>query len=226
MLTTNREMLNGYRAAEPAVLTALYRTYRPVVATCLRSTFPFSDGGRRMRFFGYSASYDLEDAIQLTFERAFGPSARAGYDGLRPFETYLRSIARRVVIDEYRRRRRALDELSVEPLDERPRATLSPVAGDPPETPAVAAQRREARALLDRFMATLDAEDRRRIRLLFIDDLDQRTVAERLGMKRSRLRAWLDRLRLRLLRFMKAQGYIDRLDASALWQGFVEEVQR
>lgn len=49
---------------------------------------------------------DLEVLVQNTFVRAFSPSARAAYDGLRPFGSYLVTIARNLLIDEARARNR------------------------------------------------------------------------------------------------------------------------
>ena len=72
--------------------------------------------GRTLRFGGYAQPFDLDNALQETFVRAFKESARVGYDGLHPYKNYLLAIARNLVLDEFRNR-----EVAMSPFIDQPR---------------------------------------------------------------------------------------------------------
>jgi RNA polymerase sigma-70 factor (ECF subfamily) len=150
---------------------------------------------------GYQSAFDLQDALHETFRRAFEPSARAGYDGLRPYGPYLLAIARNVVLRGFRTREAlfpAMDEAALAP-HEIPISHLE-VEVDP----EVQVDREQMRALVQRFMDAQTPTDRDILTLRFVEGLSQRDVADHLGLGRQRVRTREARLRASLVRFLAA----------------------
>src|SRR5437762_10073842 len=96
LLIERRELLDRFKRGERQALEEVYRHYVPDVAAFLQRGFTFSSGGRPLRFSGYAQPFDLDNALQETFLRAFKESARVGYDGLHPYKSYLFAIARKI----------------------------------------------------------------------------------------------------------------------------------
>jgi RNA polymerase sigma-70 factor (ECF subfamily) len=105
-LVENRDLLTRFRAADAAAFREVFRHYAPEVTRFLRRGFSFRAGERHVRFAGYQEVFSIEDAIQEVFRRAFSVNARLAYDGLRPYRTYLLTIAKNAVINEFNTRRR------------------------------------------------------------------------------------------------------------------------
>src|SRR5260370_32678632 len=108
LLIERRELLDRFKRGERRALEEVYRHYAPELAAFLQRGFTFSSGGRPLRFSGYAQPFDLDNALQETFLRAFKESARVGYDGLHPYKSYLFAIARNLVLDEFRNREVAM----------------------------------------------------------------------------------------------------------------------
>jgi RNA polymerase sigma factor (sigma-70 family) len=115
-------------------------------------------------------------------------------DGRGKFTTWLMVVARRLCLDEYRRRygRPQGDDTSSTTTDawaERRRLInlvgeelgAAEVAGSADAVPDVALQRSELAALLEAALARLDTPDRLLLRLRFIDDLSVPQIARLLG---------------------------------------------
>ena len=103
LLSSDRVLLDGFRAGKPDALRAVYLHYRPRVMALLRGGFSFRSGNEWMRFRGYRGDFEIEQAMHETMARAFLPQARLAYDGIRPFSDYLFAIARNYVLNELRR---------------------------------------------------------------------------------------------------------------------------
>src|SRR6476660_8486842 len=93
------ELLDGFRAGNRATLAVVYRRYANDLATFLYRGFTFASKGKTIRFSGWTQPYDLDNALQETFIRAFAESARLSYDPSRSYRNYLFAIARNFVID-------------------------------------------------------------------------------------------------------------------------------
>ena len=220
-LVENRELLDGYRAGDSRALETIYHHYAPDIEELLRRGFGFRSGEQRLRFVGYRSEFELQEAVQETFIRAFSESARDNYDGLKPFGGYLTGIARNLVIDAFRKKQREL-ELFV-PEGRRGR-TLD--AADPGEletapvgdwtrqrvSPEREVMRSQLRRLLAEFLDGQDALTRDVIARHYGDGLSQQETADALGLDRNDVRKILRQLRLSLLRFMKSRGQISALD--------------
>jgi RNA polymerase sigma-70 factor, ECF subfamily len=190
-LSSDRELLAGFRAGEPAALERVYRHYAPLVAASLRRGFV------SIRF---RQPHELESAVQEVFYRAFQERARMSYDGLRPYRDFLGGIARHVVVDELRKRRRRPED----PIDP---ATLED-APDQGGTPEEALEARQASEVVEAFLLTCDDRDRRLFQLRFRDDLSQEAAAKAAGLTRIQLRRWEGKLRKRLLLHLKRVKYV------------------
>ncbi len=196
--------LEGFRAGEEAALAWVYREHIGALAAFLRRGFSFDSRGRAMRFSGFDSRFELHDALQETFRRAFESRARRSYDGLRPYGPWLSTIARNVVLREFRRRERLFVELDGAALE-------AGAEGEPAaENPERALDRERVRKLVREFLETLAPEERGLLELRFVEGVAQREAAERLGLGRQRLRTREAKLRERLIRFLGARGESQR----------------
>lgn len=197
LLVNNRALLDGFRAGRPESLREVYEHYAPRVFGQLRGGFGFSSGRRMLRFQGYRRPYDLENAVQDVFIRAFAPRARLAYDGLRPYGEYLLAIARNLVLNELRRK----EALFVE--EEQADETA-------PRTEELFEQRELDRLLAD-FVAALDGARADYYRVRFVDGRTQVDAARELRMNRIIARRLEARLKLELLEHLKTHGYLDSI---------------
>jgi RNA polymerase sigma-70 factor (ECF subfamily) len=185
-------------------MAAVFDHYCEVIARYLEQGFLFESAGQQLRFDGLRHRDELHDAVAETFRRAFEERARLAYDGLKPYESYLRAIARNLVLDRLRGR-------SPSTIGEEATAELADRRASPEEL----AQRQELARLLELFGNTLDAVEGRFVTLRFEEGLSQQEVAARL----KRTRRWVRRteidLRRRLLRHLRGTGYLPAAEEAA-----------
>lgn len=221
LMMDDRPLLDAFKAGDEAALHRVYLHYRDGVGHLLRAGFGFSSGAERLRFTGFQSEFEVEDALQETFLKAFATKARQRYSGLRPFGPYLHGIARNLVIDEFRRRKREMALFLPEGAETR----LVEESNDPsplgdwtrsPKGPERLNIRRQEQELVGAFLESLDAELRQLVQLRFVDGLSQEDTAHRMGIDRNRVRRGVKDVRLRLLRHMKREGQIKALDAREL----------
>ena len=207
----DKGLLADFRQGQRSALEAVYREFSPEIALLLRQGFAFESRGRRRHFVGYRSAHDLHDALHETFRRAFEPGARDSYDGLRPYAPYLRTIARNLVLGEFRRR----EALFVD-LEEGTPERAEPLHQEAPPSPEEVASRRQTRDLVQAFLATLDADERRLLQLRFVEGLSQRDAAEALRLGRQRIRGRETKLRRKLVRFLNDRGATELMPAGGL----------
>src|SRR5262249_26803089 len=139
----------------------------------------------------------LADVVQEGFVKGVAPEARRRCDASRPFEPYLAQITRNVAIDHWRQMRRYvpsdLDQL-IDRLSLEADADSGNLAGannwaDP-----------DTVAIVERYLASLDAESRRIHEALYVRGLSQREAATVLGLGRQVIRTHEARLRRGLRR--------------------------
>jgi RNA polymerase sigma-70 factor (ECF subfamily) len=225
LLMEDRALRDAWRAGDPAALRRVYEHYRPEVARLLRGGFSFHANQTTLRFTGYADPFTLEDALQETFLRAFREGARLSYNGLQPFKPWLLGIARNLVIDDYRRRRRELALFVPEAAEPHQREAQELAAADHPDRwgerapdPERALHQRRQAALLQGFLESLDDGERALVQHHFVEQRSQEETARALGMDRNRVRRLIQDIRLKLLRFMKRHGQIQALDPAGLIQ--------
>src|SRR5262249_32137280 len=116
----DRRLLVAFRAGDRDALELVYSHYVRPLASFLQGGFAFRSKGEPRHFRGIRSAYELDNASQEVFARAFTPQARTAYDGIRPYFNYLCAIAKNYVIDEARRAGKyggaavAIDELDAE----------------------------------------------------------------------------------------------------------------
>jgi RNA polymerase sigma factor (sigma-70 family) len=221
LMMEDRDLLDGFRAGDEAALYRVYLHYREAVGLLLRAGFGFNSAGARFRFQGFKSEFEVEDALQETFLKAFGEKARQRYSGLRPYAPYLHGITRNLVIDEFRRRKKEMALFIPEGMETRlvEESTDPSPMGDwtrMPKGPERLNIRREQQEMVRAFLESLDEPTRQLVQLRFVDGLSQEETADRLGLDRNRIRRSIKDLRQRLLRHMKREGQIKALDAREL----------
>ncbi len=219
LLTSDRALLDGFRRGERDALAKVFTHYAPHVASLLKSGFGFNSGNQRIRFGGYSRVFELEDALQETFKRAFSERARVSYDGLRPYAGYIAVIARNLVIDQYTSRRRELLHFSFEEHDV-PETDGTSTGSARPEHEAMT---RELRALLASFRAELTEREQQVFALRFDEGLSHAAITDQTGLTASQVKTTEAKLRVALLKHLKRNGYLDGREARIAPLGITPE---
>ena len=200
------EFLDSFRRGNRQALTEVYASHVDDTARILRRGFGFQSRGQRYRFSGYASAFELHDALQETFRLAFEEKARCSYDGIRPYAPYLHTIARNVVLSQFRKAHKHFVLLGDE-SDERirPRSDAREDAWSESEAERELGQS-QLRTLMAEFMSGLSDEDRKLIRYRFHDGLSQRDAADAMEWGRQKVRTWEIKLRQSLIAFFKARG--------------------
>ena len=223
LLIEQRELLRRFKAGERAALEEVYRHYVPAVAAFLQGGFTFNSRDRTLRFAGYTQPFDLDNAIQETFTRAFKESARLGYDGLHPYKGYLLAIARNLVLDEFRNR-----EVAMSPFIEARGAGEVPAGPGIVGAPTAAVTdgpsggmsaeheflRNELGQLYTAFLERLEDRDRRFFRARFEEQQTQVEAGQATGLSHMQARTLEKKLRQRFLEHMHANGYLEGYDTA------------
>jgi RNA polymerase sigma factor (sigma-70 family) len=200
-------LLRGFREGRTEAFGEVYRRHADEVTKQLRYGFAFQAAGRHHRFVGCRSAFELHDALHETFRRAFEPPARERYDGLRPYGPYLRAIARNVVLRGFRDREVQFPEVRAAGGSEG-EAAAAPIeiVDEGSQTPEQQVGRAQVRAVVQRFLETLPAPDRRLLEVRFVEGKSQRDAADELGLGRQQLRGREAKLRAQLLRYLRQQG--------------------
>ncbi len=203
-LSSDRALLEAFRAGRREALETVYLHYAPGVAMVLRHGFSVRSSSGGHRFPGLSQGADLQNGLQEVFARAFTEEARQGYDGLRPYAGYLAAIARNWVLNELRKEGKIGLVAELPDVD----------APDP--GPDRELEDRELEALVRRFHERLGDEARRLWTLRFERQLSQDEAAAALGKSRVQLRRLEARLKADLLAALQDAGYLEGR-APVLW---------
>jgi RNA polymerase sigma factor (sigma-70 family) len=215
LLVEQRELLRRFKAGERRALEEVYRHYAPDVARFLSHGFSFTSRDRFLRFAGYTQPFDLDNALQETFTRAFKESARLGYDGLHPYKNYLLAISRNLVLDEFRNREIAMSPfIDSQAKDEAVQEEGSPAA--PGAAPSVERSgpaetdylKRELGRLYRSFVEGLDERDRRFFCARFEEQRTQVDAGAQVGWSHMQARTAEKKMRVRFLKFMQTNGYL------------------
>jgi RNA polymerase sigma factor (sigma-70 family) len=197
-LEEDRLLLEAFRRGEPAALESVYREYARPVFAFFTSGFSLEIGGKTSVFKGYSERWAIEEAVQEVFVRAFSPSARLAFDGVRPYRNYLFTIARNLYLDRLRGQARAAQENGVCPPTQGP---------DPsPEESATAAQ---LSALCDGFLEGLEDWERRLFHARFREGLSIEKTAALLGISEHHVKRSELSLKRRFFVELRSHGYFE-----------------
>ena len=202
MLPEDRELLAGFREGRRDALDRTYRHYVLEVARFLKHGFTYMSSGTPTAFEGFREPMELDNVVQEVFFRAFEARTRLAYDGIRPYGGFLIGIARNVALKEIERR--AVQRARTTPVDD----LTEEVVPLPPSAESI--DERRGRDLVVAFLSdTCTDQDRHLFRLRFDDGLSQEAAASAAGLTRIQVRRWENKLKARLLRFLKRAQYLE-----------------
>jgi RNA polymerase sigma-70 factor, ECF subfamily len=193
----NRALLEAFRRGEREALTTVYFHYVVDIAAVIRNGFAIASSGARVR--GAGDEQTERDLVQEVFARAFAPRARAAYDGIRPYQPYLRRIARNLLIDRVRAAGHTV------PLGDDDLASDGGAESEV-ETAEWREQRRETAA----YVAGLAPELQQLVKLRFEDELSQEQTAAALGISRRRVRTLEARIERGLRKVLWRAGLLQK----------------
>jgi RNA polymerase sigma factor (sigma-70 family) len=173
--TWTSELLEGFRIGDPTALREVY------CANVYSVTFSVTGALKRYAVVGFP--WVLSDLVQEVFARAFGPEARARTDATRPYGSYLRAIARHLVIDQLRHYSKVAlvdNDRLVTLVEERAFSACG----------SVSSQRDTALLkAVDEYLHSLPYDLERVYRALYVEGLSQRETAAKLGVGRQTVRS-------------------------------------
>lgn len=184
-------LLARFRAGDREALATVYRAHFDEVCRVLRNGFGIKTAVGAGRVPGLRDAFAVESACNEVFVRAFEPSARAAYDGRRPYGHYLFGIARNLRIDQYRRRR--ADPTAPEDFEAAP---------DDGPSVEVLYQRAALRVTVRTYLETLPEADQAYVAGRFEEGLSQTDAAAALGLTRIQGRRIEARVKAGLRRYM------------------------
>jgi RNA polymerase sigma factor (sigma-70 family) len=205
-------LLRGFREGTQEALQEVYRMHADEIARHLRHGFSFSSSGRNHRFVGYASAFELHDVLHETFARAFDPRARARYDGIRPFGPYLKAIARNIVLRTFRTREVLFPSVGDETVGRTPDIATHATSISPEQLVA----REQIRVLVNEFLEGLTPDEQHLLRLRFIEGKSQRETAALIGLGRQQVRSREEKLRQRLVRYLRSRGEAGLVGSGAL----------
>ena len=222
-LKGNSDKLEAFRAGDRQLLGEIYRAYVDDVEAMLRRGFSFSSGDKAVRFRGFDEPFRLQEAVQESFVHAFREGARQAYDGQRAYRPYLMQIVRNRLIDRFRSEQvenRLFVNLGDVKYDEESEAeAMDRLSGAPPEvSPEIESLRNQIGDVLEAFVEEQDEADQKVIRMYLLGELTQHAMADELGESRNDVRKRIRQLRARLLRKLKSEGIIGKLEVSEVFQ--------
>jgi len=180
-------------------MQVVFEHYCDSLARYLDGGFTFASAGQTMRFTGADRRHELHDLIADSFRRAFEERARLGYEGLAPYDAYLKRIARNLVIDRLRHDRRLTIDADVADRAAEQRATA---------TAEQLYQHSELDALMRDFIDALEGPLRRFVELRFERGLSQHDVARQLKRSRRWVRKTEQAVRAALVKHLDHTGYL------------------
>lgn len=218
MLHTDKKLLKGFRKGETEAFEAVYHLYSDLVRKFLYSGFSFSSQGRACRFHGADSTIDVDAVVQETFLRAFGETTRKSYDGERPFQNYLFSIARNLVLKEMHHRNRVMN---VDQCEEGTQVLLHHAQAEGFKNGPVRADKQmvhlELHELTTDFVSKLDEEEQTFFGLRFAQGNTQQATADAMKTTRARIKVLERRLREQFMQNLRQHGYLTDYTPSPRW---------
>lgn len=206
MLETDRKLLDGFRRGDRSALERVYKAYADELIAFFRRGFGFQSGGQYLRFRGSTSTFQVEDWVHEVFVKAFSESGRSQYDGLRPYGPYLKMIARNLVLDELRRKEHRL-RAQVEEVPEPGKTTDFEVST--PESPEEAARRQQLLRHVEEFVESLPQRERAVYTSRFREGLEQKDVAQKIGISVSKVKTSEKRIREQFHSYLAEKGWVE-----------------
>lgn len=211
------ELLKSYRNGDKSAFLILYNKHSSPLRKFLQGGFSFSSQGRICRFRGLDISMDVESIVQETFARAFVSTTRKNYDGTRPFQTYLFSIAKNLVLRECHHRERLI---SVEHVEDTMRTVAHPICARNGSnlSPEAHVQNMQLQAITDGFINTLNDEEKLFFSLRFAMGQTQDGTAQSMKTTRARIKLLEKNMRKRFLDVLRKNGYLVDHNLNPRWR--------
>ena len=217
-MINNHDLLASYKKGEKKAFLELYSKYSGPLRKFLQGGFSFSSQGRICRYRGVDPSMEVESLVQETFMRAFIPTTRNNYDGERPFQTYLFSIAKNLVLRECHQRERLIHVDSIE-------ETIRPTINYPfcsrdnyGQNPEVNVQNIQLKNMTEQFISELNDEEQAFFSWRFANGLTQEATASEMKTTRARIKLLEKNMRKRFLDMMRKNGYLIDHELAPRWK--------
>lgn len=184
----NPKLLQFFRQGKPDALTAVYRHYINDLERFFHKGF--FNASTQTHVIGFQNREIHRELIQDIFIKAFAPPARENYDGLRPYKSYILTIAKNTAIDYARKHPTdALAYLSTE-YDESVNiydAKSNPATPTPEED---SIHWKTCASAADAYVQTLNIPLQTFVQLRFEQELPQRDIAKTMNISRWKVRAY------------------------------------
>jgi RNA polymerase sigma factor (sigma-70 family) len=217
-MINNPELLAAYKRGEKKAFLELYNKYSSPLKKFLQGGFSFSSQGRICRFRGADPSMEVDSLVQETFTRAFVATTRTNYDGERPFQTYLFSIAKNLVLRECHQRERLVHVESIED-------TIQPTVNYPfcsresyGQNPEQNVQNLQLKKMTEQFIDELNDEEQAFFTSRFANGLTQEATASEMNTTRARIKLLEKNMRKRFLDMMRKNGYLIDHELAPRWK--------
>lgn len=200
MLETDRTLLDAFRRGDRAALARVFRHYAQGVAAVIRAGVVVDVDGARVRMGNGLPQGEIEAVVQETFARAFTKQARASYDGVRPYDAWLATIARNALVDRARVEQKHKRVTAVEDLGD--------FADTAVQDPAWHAEHRQIMAIVERVKASLEDVDAKIFRARMERGMSFSETAQALRLSEAVVRRRDTRLRAQILDLLQNEGFL------------------
>lgn len=211
------QLLLSYRNGNKEAFLALYNRYSNPLRRFLQGGFSFSSQGKMCRFRGVDAGMDAEALVQETFSRALAKRTRENYDGVRPFQTYLFSIAKNLVLRECHHRDRLVVTDKIQEIPNN--ISIFPSSNaDLGVSPEKSVANKQLQEITQNFINILSAEEKQFFAYRFAKGFTQEATAEELNTTRARIKLLEKNVRKRFLEALRENGYFVNYAPNPRWR--------
>ncbi len=212
------QLLAEYRRGEKEAFLALYNQYALPLKRFLQGGFSFSSQGRICRFKGTDSGMDVDSLVQETFARAFIKNTRENYDGVRPFQTYLFSIAKNLVLRECHQRERLTSVDHIDETEHDESAFTSLRESSMNMSPEKRFANQQLQSITQNFFRVLTAEEKLYFKYRFAKGFTQEGTAEKMETTRARVKLLEKNVRTRFLKLLRENGYFVDYAPNPRWK--------
>lgn len=200
-LESDRALLDAFRKGDRGALARVFDLYADDVVRTIRAGVTVKVDGASVRVGKGIPEADVEALVQETFARAFAPSARDAYDGIRPYGAYLSTIARNLVVDRGRELVRVSRRVAG-------KVDVDTVADDEAADPAWRIEEEQLHGVVKAYQEKLAEPDKSIFRLRYEEQMSHPQTAKALGLSEVTVRRRDTRLRAALLDALRAAGFL------------------
>jgi len=212
------QLLAAYRQGQSQAFLQIYNRYAAPLKRFLQGGFSFSSQGRLCRFKGVDSGMDVDGLVQETFARIFIKTTRENYDGIRPFQTYLFSIAINLVLRECHYRDRVIHVDYIQEADSSQAVFASRRNTKHIDSPESCLAAKQLQAISREFLTTLNDEEKRFFSIRFARGLTQEKTAEKMDTTRARIKLIEKNVRKRFLEKLRRHGYFVDYTPNPRWR--------